>query len=495
MSAIVASRVIKRSAGSGGIFTLETARTKFRELEAWLLSDKALALPLSQVEVAQEQRSREVQRLMLQAHLERRGSGNVGPLLEVREKGDRVIHRLAREDARQIVSIFGAVQAKRSAYAARGRESVHPLDEELEVGKRSFTYEVQKRMIHEVVRGPYEEAMASVERNTGNRIPKRSLEQVTEEASEDFEAFYARRRGARGKSTGPILVAAVDGKGVPMVKKEGAKRTARRRKGEKANKKKMATVAAVFTQKRRIRTPEEVVASLFEGKSHGKSSRTPPEHKRVWASLCRTKEDVIEEVAAEMVARDPNHDKQRVVVADGERALQQRVRKSMAAVLLVLDFLHVLEYLWKAAYALHAEGSREATRWVQRHALMLLQGDASQVVKGMRQSATKRRLRGSKRKAVLGAAAYLYRNRPYMRYDEYLRDGLPIASGAVEGACKNLVKDRMERSGMRWTISGAEAVLKLRAICLSGDWDAYWRYHIKAVQCRLYRWRRWKPAA
>ncbi|HYS30066.1 MAG TPA: hypothetical protein VEQ12_11300 [Candidatus Limnocylindria bacterium] len=71
-------------------------------------------------------------------------------------------------------------------------------------------------------------------------------------------------------------------------------------------------------------------------------------------------------------------------------------------------------------------------------------------------------------------AGYYYRNRTRMRYDLYLRNGWPIASGSVEGACKNLIKDRMERSGMRWTPGMAEAMLRLRTIYLSGDLDPYW---------------------
>jgi hypothetical protein len=99
---------------------------------------------------------------------------------------------------------------------------------------------------------------------------------------------------------------------------------------------------------------------------------------------------------------------------------------------------------------------------------------------------TKRRLHGQRRKRLLNVAAYYYRNRPRMRYDLYLVNGWPIASGSVEGACKNLIKDRMERSGMRWTLPMAEAMLRLRAIYLSGDFQPYWEYHVRQDQQRLY---------
>jgi hypothetical protein len=363
---------------------------------------------------------------------------------------------------------------------------VHPLDAQLQLPQRSFSYALQRRVVEEAVRGPFDEVIESLEKQTGKVLSKRSVEQITGDAAQDFEAFYARRAAPLAEATGPILVGAIDCKGVPVVKSAKAEVVVRRRKGQKAQKKKMATVAAVFTQPPRVRTPEEVVESLFGDGGTADKAPGRPEHKRVWASLRKSKDEVFTEVAAEMAARDPEGRKQRVVVTDGERALQRRARRRIPGMVLVLDFLHVLEALWKAAHALYAEGSEEAVAWVRMRALRILQGQVSQVVKGMRQSATKRPLRGAKREAVLGAAGYLYRNREYMHYDEYLKQGWPIASGAVEGACKNLVKDRMERSGMRWQVPGAEAVLKLRAIKLSGDMDEYWAFHVQREQARLY---------
>ena len=148
--------------------------------------------------------------------------------------------------------------------------------------------------------------------------------------------------------------------------------------------------------------------------------------------------------------------------------------------------MHVLEKLWKAAYVFHPEGSLEADLWVIDRALRVLFGEVGQVVKGIRQSITKRGLSGPKRKTLNGIANYLYRNRTHMRYHQCLANGWPIASGPVEGACKNLIKDRMERSGMRWTENMAEAIVQLRAIYLSGDFDRYWQFHIAQDQRRLY---------
>jgi hypothetical protein len=245
----------------------------------------------------------------------------------------------------------------------------------------------------------------------------------------------------------------------------------------------------VFSQWPEPRTPEDIVNRLFSV-AHVEPRRKPrvrrARNKRVWASLVSAKDLFIAGVRQEVLRRDRTHRKSWVVVTDGERGLQRRVCEHFQDVTLVLDLFHVLEKLWKAAYALHAEGSVEAEIFVRDRALRLLRGQVGGVVKGLRQMATKRKLQGVKRHAMLSAAAYFQRNRSRMRYDLYLKNGWPIASGSVEGACKNLIKDRMERSGMRWTPAGAEAMLRLRAAYLSGDFEEYWRYHVAQDQQRLY---------
>jgi hypothetical protein len=116
---------------------------------------------------------------------------------------------------------------------------------------------------------------------------------------------------------------------------------------------------------------------------------------------------------------------------------------------------------------------------------LILTGQVSQVVKGLRQMGTKRRLTGQKAKTISEVTGYYYRNRGRMRYDQYLENGWPIASGSVEGACKTLVRDRFERSGMRWPPAMAEAMLKLRAIHLSCG-GSYWEWHVRRDQQRLH---------
>jgi len=477
-----------RSSPSSGI-------EAFQDLERWLSGQAAASAGLSELERESERRGREVLRLALPAHIDARGKGDVGEAIVLGGDDGQVRLAYKRVHARPLVTLFGEVKVTRMGYGAPGREAIHPLDAELMLPGRLWSYECQRRLIRAVICGPFDEAITLVGEMTGTTVPKRSAEQLVQEAAVDFESFYAARaQEAIAPADGEILVGAIDCKGIPMVKPDGAQRVVRRGKGEKANKKKMATVAAVHSQPPILRTPKDVIDSLFhtDQASSERPKRPRPSRKRVWASLTAGKDAFINDVKAEMTRRDPEHQRTWVIVTDGERALQRRVISTFTDITLVLDLLHVLEKLWKVAHALHSEGSPEAEAFVRARTERILCGMAGQVVKGLRQTVTKRRITGVKAKTIHGVCDYLYRNRERMRYDEYLRNGWPIASGTVEGACKNLIRDRFERSGMRWTIPTAEALLKLRAAHLSGDLENYWEHHIQLDQQRLYRKDSWQ---
>jgi len=475
------------------------ARHQFNSLERWLYSKEVGRMDLSGIELGEELRGRELLRLLLQAHVEARGNGNVGPCIEVFDSGSSeppAVYSHKRMHDRKVVTLFGQICVNRMGYGLRGRISIHPLDEQLQLPGRLYSYELQRRVVRKAVQGPFDEAIEALCEATGVKMYKNTAEDILIDASEDFDDFYACRQGDAGEQTGPILVGSIDCKGIPMIKSELAPKKVRRGKGQKAQKKKMATVAAVFTQKPRIRTAQEVVESLFNpDEAHKKKSdkKFKPQRKRVWASLRADKDSFIKNVNEEMKRRDTEEKKIHVVVTDGERALQIRAMRTIKDAILILDFLHVLEKLWTAGHALYGEGTQKAEDFVRERALRILKGEVGQVVKGLRQIVTKRKLKGNKRKKLSNVANYFYKNRERMRYDEYLAKGLPIASGTVEGACKNLIKDRMERSGMRWGIEMAEAMVKMRAIYLSRDIDEYWNFHVKRDQERLYPKNRWKP--
>lgn len=510
------------SAAIEAVRDAESAEDAFYRLRNWSQTKAALTARADHVEEELFRGGMEVQRRLLEENFRSRGLGNVGKALMCKEAesansnneqekdGGETEVRLGylRVHDREYESVFGTVGVFRQGYGAPGYASIHPLDEQLNLPTRRYSYVVQKRGALRCGRGPFDDAVQELAETTGARVPKRQLEEIVKDASQDFDRFYEERASLvpPPEETGSILVAGVDCKGVPKRKTEEERaqpEPKRLEPGQKRTKKKMATVASVHTTQPYVRTAEEIVASLMDPDSArlSKSEKAPrPEYRRLWASLQKSKDDVIAEVAEEMKRRDPEQHKTAVCVMDGERALKKRalniLKKAFPALIMVLDIIHVLEYLWKAAYAFHPDDREVARLWVRERLLAILQGNVSRVAAGMRQSATKQELSRKKREPVDTACDYFLNNTERMNYDEYLAKGLPIASGAVEGACGHLVKDRMEITGAIWDVQeeGAEAVLRIRALDKSGDFDAYWTFHTQSEHERLYG-REWSIAA
>jgi hypothetical protein len=336
--------------------------------------------------------------------------------------------------------------------------------------------------------------MKTLEMYTGAHLPKRQFEELVQRAAQDFEAFYAQRQtdaDADGQTqTGSILVLTVDGKGVVMLPedlREATQRAAAQRAqtftarlggGRRLHAKRMAAVAAIYTVEPFVRTPEQILPES-RGQETG-PARPRPEHKRVWASLAQSPEDVIEEMFDEAARRDPQRQKRWVALVDGNLPqiahLERLAEKRGVPLIIVIDFIHVAQYVWKAAGALFPGQEFEQDRWTRQHLLEILRGKASRVAAGIRRSATLRQM-GAERKPVDECADYLLHYSPYLHYDKALAEGVPIATGVIEGACRHLIEDRMNLTGARWSLTGAEAVLRLRALRSSGDFDAYWKFH------------------
>ena len=291
------------------------------------------------------------------------------------------------------------------------------------------------------------------------------------------------------ETEGELLVVSVDCKGIPLTKQEESSRKVRLKKGEKRTKKKMATVSALYSIAPQVRSAQDVLREVTEKEEPAERAR--PQNKRVWASL-QGKEKVFQELQRDMKRRNPLDEKRVVCLMDGEIKLWEWQQIFFPMAVCILDSYHVLEHLWKASHVFYQEGTKMAQDWVTQHLRMLLEGKVGYLIGGLEQSLTKRPLRGNKKKTLEGVIGYFKRNQEHMQYDQCLAAGYPIGSGVVEGACRNLVKDRFERTGMRWTIEGAEAVLKLRAIYLNGNWNDFWNFHIDHEQGRRFNHKRWE---
>jgi hypothetical protein len=478
------------------------AREQFERMTAFLGSTEAMAMAHTEMEQWLGTEGRELQRLLLQQHCDLRAEAE-RKLPRVRGADGKQRQRV-RSRSRQLGSMFGSVAVLRLAYEAPGVSSLHPLDAGLNLPLGHYSYGVHRLVAEQTAKSSFDEVVVEVGKWTGTTVHKRQVEELAQAAAQDFDAFYAQRRlDVAGLGAKQVLVITSDAKGIvvrPEDLREATRRAAEQQqhklskrltRGEKRNRKRMAQVAATYTIEPFVRDAEDVLREYRP--VHEVTKRRPkPTQKRVWASVAQDPAEVIEEAFREAERIDPEHRLDWVALVDGNRdqlrLIQQAARRHRVKVTILLDVVHVLEYLWKAAYCFCPEASREAEAWVTDRLRLLLTGhDPSQVAAGIRRSATRQGLNKAERKAADQCASYLKNKRAHLGYAKALRRGFPIATGVVEGACRYLVKDRMDRTGARWSLAGAEAVLRLRALCANGDFDEYWRFHLRREHERNHR--------
>jgi len=388
------------------------------------------------------------------------------------------------QKSRDYFSIFGKLTFERAYFYARGQGGQCPLDEALSLPERCYSDLLMESAELLGVEGAYSKGLQVVARLLGLSLSELALETAVAEHSQTVKAYYAQKDPVPTAEEGPILVAQADGKGVPMVRRETADLKVRRGKGDKKTRKKEAIATAVYTIAPYYRTPQDVVNALFK-KGDPPSGRPAPHHKQVFASM-KGKAQAIKRLASWVARREGEHIRERVALTDGAEPLQKHMLAKLPGFTLILDIIHVDEHLWKAGTTIYGETDPRRTEWVEAQMLDILSSRSDQVIQRLEDKAATLQQSSQAAKALCGVANYLRRNQPYMDYAEYLRRGWPIGTGVVEGTCRHLVKDRMELSGMRWTLSGAGALLALRAVNENGDWDDFHEFRRIQRHQRLY---------
>jgi hypothetical protein len=344
----------------------------------------------------------------------------------------------------------------------------------------------------------------------GLDVTVRALEHMNQRLAEHVNPFWESAPPPPAEEEGEILVVSADGKGVPMRQNQddryeqqlGKKKRERRTqpayekttkrgsRGTPKSRKQMAYLGVVYTVNRFRRKPQDI---LDEFQRQAKQEKRPaPQHKRYRAEMNTILDEQIspgqprlfEWLAAEVQARNPEQHKPVVCLMDGQPSLWFCQRRQLPGAIGILDILHVLERLWEAAHCFHPESSVEAEQFVGKYLGMLLENNISSVIGVFQRFANS--LRGTKQTQLETILGFFRRNKQYMRYGEYIKAGYPIGSGVVEGGCRHVVRDRMELSGMRWTVEGAQAMLRLRTTKLIGDWTPFMKFRIRTEQNSLY---------
>lgn len=374
------------------------------------------------------------------------------------------------QKGRDYFSIFGKLTFERAYFYAWGGSGYYPLDEALSLPEHCYSDLLMESAELLGVEGAYSKGLQVMARLLGLNLSKLALETGVAEHSQNVDEYYRQKAALPRVEEGPILVAQADGKGVPLVRREMDVKV-RRGKGDKKTQKKEAIATAVYTIEPYLRTPQDVLEALFK-KGEPATERPAPRHKQIFASL-KGKPQALKRLAKWVQRREGGHICQRVALTDGAEPLQKQMLARLPGFSLVLDIIHAVEYLWKAGTALYGETDPARTRWVETQTLQLLSSHTLSVIQELEAKADSLTHNSQAAKSLCRVANYFRRNLPYMDYAEYLRRGWPIGTGVIEGTCRHLVKDRLELSGMRWTIPGADALLALRAVNENGDWDDF----------------------
>lgn len=445
--------------------------------------------------------------LLLELFFTSHKAGDYGETLKT-AKG---IAKRGRLSAKSYFSIFGKLKVRRYLYHI-GATSFAPLDVVLNLPVRCYSYFLSEWVNHLNVNDVYEGTVTVLKRFFGLPLSVAAVETITQDSVTEYEAYYELKKAvslsaqavevlgqerlipespatALEKSLFPsaqdtqLTVVGFDGKGVAMIKKEAAKIKGRQGKGEKRQKKKEALVGVKYTIAPEVRMAEEVAQHVVypeqtERESDSKKTARA-RYIRYLASIKKPKRAVMREILQD-IEEQSFEEHPLICLIDGARALIRAVNdvfQSVTNKVIILDIIHVLEYIWLIAYLKYTEGSDEARHYVYDKLVLILQGGVKQYIKELQGDLETETWTASHRKTFTKVLTYLNNHTSYMKYNEYLACGYPIATGVVESACGHVVKDRMEKSGARWSIDGAEAMLRLRSVVKSQDWDAYWTFY------------------
>jgi hypothetical protein len=489
----------------------ESLDTRYAEIKAYV-EGAVGQTPIDEVEKDLFRQLQQLGRGLLEAFVARSGTGYEAGNPPVSEEGVAMEYKETPQSP--YVSIFGEIRIGRASYAHPEGGRVYPLDAQLNLPDHKYSYLLLKWLQAASADQDYRSAVDRFNEifdfSFFAELPQRQGKSV----AAYVEPFYEQIEAPSPDTEGSHIALSGDGKGIRIRRseREGTEEApaakARRGKGEKPGIKKEAVVVTDFSFDPQTRDAEEIVKGLLnqftqEEKAQAKQERQQrrdaklpepriPHNKHVFATLAG-KPAAFEHLLDHVAKRDPHGHKPLIALLDGDPHLEDRLLEALQArgwedrlEVRILDIIHTSEYLWDVGTALYGEKGDPRVAWVEAKLYALLDSKVGYVIGGLKQRRTKNELKAHQQAALDKTITYFENHRHMMDYATYLKNGYPIATGVVEGTCGSLVKDRMEHSGMRWSIAGAQAVLEQRAVVKNGDWNDFWNYFINQERERLY---------
>jgi len=412
--------------------------------------------------------------------------GDVGPTLE---KNGKTLRRLPETTKRSYHSVFGNFELERFSYGSRQsqKHQAVPFDEHIGLPPTGFSLLLESWIGQLATDESFHEACSKLERILKLTIHVDSAEGIVNRLGKAAASVLESPPSIECENEAEVLVQTSDNKGIVLrnefpqevPKPVGAPSETH---GPKPNCKRMACMAGVYSVDRNPRTPGQILDLLFHSHDYpaleGKAPR--PKNPRYFARLTmvdavgkqvgKSGEEQSQQWMTASTIRRRRRGQTLVVMHDGQPSLWENEKKLQEGweQIEILDLLHVIPRIWTAAKILHPN---TVETYVKDTLHLILMGGLRLVLMGFRRMTTMRKLPKLQEKEMRTLINYLETNKSRMKYNEYLEAGLPIATGFIEGACRHVIKDRLERTGMRWTRHGAQSLLKLRCIEASELWE------------------------
>lgn len=336
-----------------------------------------------------------------------------------------------------------------------------PRDEQLGMAHTALSPAVQRMSASAAARVSFAEASQLLEDLAGIAVHPKHVERTARAIGQEIARAEVGQVPADSHEVVPdaaTMYVEIDGTGVPARKSETAGRKGKQADG--SGRTREAKLLTVFTAEsrdaegrpQRDRGSASYSAAIESAASNPFAPQPSAFSRRVWREASR---------------RGVFAARRQVVIADGAAWIWSVVREQMPAALEILDLFHAKERLWDVAKALHADHRDLLETWAETRCEELEQGRWKQLMQSLgREAASCEQARQCQE--------YFRTHRQRMRYPEFRAQGLCVGSGAIEAACKTAVGTRLKRSGMRWTVAGANAILALRCNILSGRFEDFW---------------------
>ena len=433
---------------------------------------------------------------LLKAFVAGAGMGDEG--LQITQ-GERTLKRSEQPHQRWYRSIFGKLPVIRWVYARGAKKRIEhvAVDAQLGLPRGEYSYVLEDWLEQLCVKETFGEGVEGLAAVLGVEPSVETAEELNQRMAEYTEPFRLSQtpEPITAAEEERLLVATADGTSVPMHRSDRTKKPDDRAEENQRGSTRRAYVGAVYEIEPFVRDAQDVWNEVFREKAAERRPR--PQEKRLWAEMASTGDSLISgvglvfvELAIDVSARDPDRQATLVCLMDGERKLWDLQSEWLGRSVEVLDFYHAMSRVRQVGKVVHADDDGHRTTWVEAQGLDLLSGRIETVIRRwsrlLREAERNETWTSNQQEVVRSAITYYRNNRHRMHYDEYLSSGYPIGSGIAEGACRNLVKDRMDCTGMHWRLPGSRAMLKTRALYLNGEWAEFIEFRIRAEQQELY---------